>query len=61
MAVEPQLEDVLISKPHTHAGAHTSSGNVEIVPVSRVMEMYSLSEQELDQIGRASSSAMSTT
>jgi hypothetical protein len=57
MAVESQqLEDVLMSKPHTHAGEHTSSGQVSIVPISRVIEMYSLSEHELDQIGRASSS-----
>jgi hypothetical protein len=57
MAVEPQqLEEVLMSKPHTHAGEHASSGQVAIVPISRVIEMYSLSEQELDQIGRASSS-----
>jgi hypothetical protein len=57
MAVESQqLDDVLISKPHTHAGEHMSSGHVAVVPISRVIEMYSLSEQELDQIGRASSS-----
>jgi|SRR5215472_10364020 hypothetical protein len=57
MAVESQhFDDVLMSKPHTHAGEHTSSGTVAIVPISRVIEMYSLSEHELDQIGRASSS-----
>jgi hypothetical protein len=56
MAVEQHLDDVLISKPHTHVGERMSSGNVSIVPVARVIEMYSLSEHELDQIGRASSS-----
>jgi hypothetical protein len=56
MAVEQQLDDVLMSKPHTHSGEHRSSGSVAIVPISRVIEMYSLSEHELDQIGRSSSS-----
>ncbi|HLW48411.1 MAG TPA: hypothetical protein VKW09_11660 [bacterium] len=64
MAVEPEIDNVLISKPHLHSVEHavehtvehTPHGSVAIVPLSRVIEMYSLSEQELEQIGRASSS-----
>ncbi|HEV2358519.1 MAG TPA: hypothetical protein VGZ23_13065 [bacterium] len=56
MAVEPQIDDALMSKPRLLAPEHTSVGEVTIVPVSRVIEMYSVSEQELDQISRAAGS-----
>lgn len=56
MAVEPQIDGELILKPHPHSVEHPLAGEVTIVPVSRVIEMYSISEHELDQIGRASGS-----
>jgi hypothetical protein len=56
MAVEPQVDGDLISKPHSHATEHAAIGEVTIVPISRIIEMYSISEHELDQIGRASGS-----
>jgi hypothetical protein len=56
MAIEQHLDDVLIPKPHSHQVEHRPSGSVAVVPISRVIEMYSLSEHELDQLGRASSS-----
>jgi hypothetical protein len=56
MAVEPQIDGDLILKTHPHSMEHTLVGEVTIVPVSRVIEMYSISAHELDQIGRASGS-----
>lgn len=57
MAVETQVDGALISTPPRVLSAeHASTGEVTIVPVSRVIEMYSVSAYELDQIGRASAS-----
>ncbi len=56
MAVEPQINGELMSKPQPHPSEHAPVGEVTVVPVSRVIEMYSVSEHELDQIGRASGS-----
>lgn len=56
MAVEPQINGEVTSKAHPHFPERTSVGDVTIVPVSRVIEMYSISEHELEQIGRASGS-----
>lgn len=56
MAVEPQINGELTSKPRPLPTEHAPAGEVTVVPVSRVIEMYSVSEHELDQIGRASGS-----
>lgn len=56
MAVETQVDGALISTPRVLSAEHASTGEVTIVPVSRVIEMYSVSAYELDQIGRASAS-----
>ena len=56
MAVEPQINGELLSKPQPHPSEQAPVGEVTVVPVSRVIEMYSVSEHELDQIGRASGS-----
>jgi hypothetical protein len=54
MTVEPQADGELSSQPYGHAAESTPAGEVTIVPVSRTIAMYSISENELDQIGRAS-------
>lgn len=56
MAVETQVDGALTSAPRVLSAEHASTGEVTIVPVSRVIEMYSVSAYELDQIGRASAS-----
>jgi hypothetical protein len=53
MAVETQTDGELAPKPHAYRPEHPTAGEVTIVPVSRVIEMYSISEHELEQMGRA--------
>jgi len=53
MAVEPQIDVELLSKPRPYRPEHAPTGEVAIVPMSRVIEMYSISEHELEQMGRA--------
>lgn len=58
MAVDPRIEEP-ISRTHADLPSlphETLLGDVTIVPVPRVIEMYSVSERELDQIGAASTS-----
>ncbi len=56
MAVEPRIDESPIPRTHPDLPQDTLLGEVTIVPVPRVIEMYSVSERELDQIGVASSS-----
>jgi hypothetical protein len=56
MAVEPRIEDVPIQRTQPDLPQDTLLGEVTIVPVPRVIEMYSVSERELDQISAASTS-----
>ena len=60
MAVEPRIEESAMSRTAPELSpplAHESLlGEVTIVPVPRVIEMYSVSERALDQIGAASTS-----
>ena len=54
--VETQIDGALLSTPRAVSAERASSGEVTVVPVSRVIEMYSVSAYELEQIGRASGS-----
>ncbi len=56
MAVEPRIDDSPIPRTHHDLPQDGLLGEVTIVPVPRVIEMYSVSERELDQIGVASTS-----
>lgn len=56
MAVEPQVDRILVAHPRPDTAEPMPPGKVTIVPVPRIIEMYSVSEQELEQIGRASAS-----
>ncbi len=56
MAVDPRIDESLIPRTHSDLPHDTLLGEVTIVPVPRVIEMYSVSERELDQISVASTS-----
>ena len=56
MAVDPRIEESLIPRTQPDLPQDTLLGEVTIVPVPRVIEMYSVSERELDQISIASTS-----
>jgi len=56
MAVEPRIDESLIPRTQPDLSHDTLLGEVTIVPVARVIEMYSVSERELDQISVASTS-----
>jgi hypothetical protein len=58
MAVDPRIEEISRTHPELPPSLPQESllGDVTIVPVPRVIEMYSVSERELDQIGAGSTS-----
>lgn len=56
MAVDPRVDESPISRTQPHYPQDTLLGEVTIVPVPRVIEMFSVSERELDQISVASTS-----
>ncbi|HVH62201.1 MAG TPA: hypothetical protein VNA65_01235 [Candidatus Dormibacteraeota bacterium] len=56
MAVEPRIDDSPIPRTQTDLPHDSLLGEVTIVSVPRVIEMYSVSERELDQISVASTS-----
>ncbi len=56
MAVDPRIDDSPIPRTQPDLQHDTLLGEVTIVPVPRVIEMYSVSERELDQISVASTS-----
>ena len=56
MAVDPRIDEPPIPRTQPDLAHDSLLGEVTIVPVPRVIEMYSVSERELDQIGVASTS-----
>lgn len=56
MAVDPRIEEAPISRTPPDLSHDALLGEVTIVPVPRVIEMYSVSERELDQISVSSTS-----
>jgi hypothetical protein len=56
MAVEPRIEESPIPRTPPDLPHEVLLGEVTIVPVPRVIEMYSVSERELDQISVSSTS-----
>jgi hypothetical protein len=52
MVVGPRIED----SPLTRVHVETPEGGITVIPVPRVIEMYSVSERELEQIAAASGS-----
>jgi hypothetical protein len=56
MAVDPRIDDAPIPRTQPELAHDALLGEVTIVPVPRVIEMYSVSERELDQISVASTS-----
>jgi hypothetical protein len=53
MAVEPRIDGDVLPQPHPYRPENAPAGEVTIVTMPRVIEMYSISEHELDQMGRA--------
>jgi hypothetical protein len=56
MAVETRIDESPMPRTQPDLAEDTLLGEVTIVPVPRVIEMYSVSERELDQISVASTS-----
>lgn len=56
MAVDPRIDDAPMPRTQADLSQDTLLGDVTIVAVPRVIEMYSVSERELDQISVASTS-----
>jgi len=56
MVVETRIDDSPMPRTQPDLSEDTLLGEVTIVPVPRVIEMYSVSERELDQISLASTS-----
>src|SRR5437879_13555458 len=52
MVVGPRIED----SPLTRVRVEPPEGGITVIPVPRVIEMYSVSERELEQIAAASGS-----
>lgn len=52
MVVGSRIEDSPLTRVHVEA----PEGGITVIPVPRVIEMYSVSERELEQIASASSS-----
>ena len=50
MVVGPRIED----SPLTRVRVEPPEGGITVIPVPRVIEMYSVSERELEQIAGAS-------